>query len=114
MKPSGDLSYKGKRKKQIPRRFAPRDDNIPETAEAARPERRAAEERGQRDGPQRSAATSLRMTPVASAAASLRMNRSIPRRDHEKSLRSPDDKAARRPELQRQKKKADPSSLRSS
>jgi len=46
MKPSGDLSYKGKRKKQIPRRFAPRDDNIPETAEAARPERRAAEERG--------------------------------------------------------------------
>jgi hypothetical protein len=36
MKPSGDLSYKGKRQKQIPRRFAPRDDNAPETAEAAR------------------------------------------------------------------------------
>jgi hypothetical protein len=64
MKPSGDLSYKGKSKKQkakskkqIPRRFAPRDDNAPETAEAARP-------RAPRDGPQRSVAGALRMTTL--------------------------------------------------
>jgi hypothetical protein len=37
MKPFGDLRYKGKRKKQIPRQFAPRDDNTPETAESAWP-----------------------------------------------------------------------------
>jgi hypothetical protein len=65
MKPSGDLRYKGKRQKQIPRRFAPRDDNTPETAEAARP-------RGPRDGSQRSAAASLRMALPKAGADSFR------------------------------------------